>query len=156
MRLAQSFGLTWHDEWASDGSRLVKEYAPNFASGLALFAASFVFSLCAVTVVLIRLPVDYFRGPEPPPFWPGVSGWLRWVARILKNVLGAVLVALGIILSVPGVPGQGMLTILIGMMLMDFPRKRNLEKRIIARPAVYRTVNRLRGYFRRPPLVLDS
>jgi hypothetical protein len=156
MRLAQSFGLTWAIDWAGGASQLVREYAPDFASGLALFVASFVFSLLAVIVVLIRLPVDYFRGPEPPPFWPGVPGWLRWVARVVKNLLGAVLVALGIILSVPGVPGQGLLTILIGMMLMDLPRKRNLEKRIIARPAVYRTVNRLRGYFRRPPLVLDS
>ena len=38
-----------------------------------------------------------------------------------KNILGLFLVALGVVLSLPGVPGQGLLTILLGIMLLDFP-----------------------------------
>jgi len=71
-----------------------------------------------------------------------------------KNLLGLVLVALGVVLSVPGVPGQGLLTILIGIILLDFPGKRALVQRLVGRPAVLGAINRLRARFRRPPMEL--
>jgi hypothetical protein len=64
------------------------------------------------------------------------------------------LVLLGVALSLPGVPGQGLITILIGVMLLDFPGKRELERKIISRPAVLSNVNKLRNKFSRPPLRL--
>jgi hypothetical protein len=136
-------------------SQLIKSYQVDLEWGAFLFVASFLFSIVAVVVVLVRLPVEYFCGPVPPPFWPHAPSWARWTARVVKNLAGAILIAVGLLLSLPGIPGQGLLTILIGLMLLDLGAKRNLEKRIIARPAIFRTVNRLRGYFRRPPLELD-
>jgi hypothetical protein len=56
---------------------------------------------------------------------------------------------------VPGVPGQGVLTILLGIMLLDFPGKRALETRIVGRPRVNGAVNALRARFGKPPLILD-
>jgi hypothetical protein len=41
---------------------------------------------------------------------------------------------MGIILALPGVPGQGILTVLIGVMLLEFPGKRRLERAIVGRP----------------------
>ncbi len=58
-------------------------------------------------------------------------------------------------MSLPGIPGQGLLTILLGVMLLDFPGKRRLEFKIISRPKVFRAINRLRARFDKPPLVLD-
>jgi hypothetical protein len=52
-------------------------------------------------------------------------------------------------------PGQGLLTILIALILLDFPGKRSLERRIIARPKVLRAVNGLRTKAGRPPLHLE-
>jgi hypothetical protein len=77
-------------------------------------------------------------------------------AHIAKNVLGFILVVVGIMLSLPGVPGQGILTILIGIMLLDFPGKRELERRIVSCPGLFQAINALRRRFGKPPLVLDS
>jgi hypothetical protein len=80
---------------------------------------------------------------------------MRVVAILGKNLLGAVLVLLGIVLSLPGVPGQGILTILLGVMLLDFPGKRDLERKIVGRPKVREAIDRLRKRFGKQPLVLD-
>ena len=63
--------------------------------------------------------------------------------------------ALGIVLSLPGVPGQGLLTILLGIMIMDFPGKDRLEQKLLSRPSIVNAINRLRGRFNKPPLVLN-
>ena len=72
-----------------------------------------------------------------------------------KNALGILLVAVGILLSIPGVPGQGLLTILLGIMLLNFPGKRRLEQKLLSRPGVLKTINRLRLKFDKPPLIVD-
>ena len=56
---------------------------------------------------------------------------MRWAGLIGKNALGIMLVLLGILMSIPGVPGQGILTILLGIMLIDLPGKRALEYKIL-------------------------
>ena len=78
------------------------------------------------------------------------------VGIVAKNISGVVLVFAGILMSLPGVPGQGVLTILMGVMLLDFPGKRRLELKLVSRPKVLRTVNRIRARFDRPPLLLDE
>jgi hypothetical protein len=59
-------------------------------------------------------------------------------------------------MSVPGVPGQGLLTILIGVMLLDFPGKRRLERWLLRRRGVLAAINKVRARYGRPPLVLDA
>jgi hypothetical protein len=80
---------------------------------------------------------------------------LRWGGLVVKNLLGAFLVLLGVLMSLPGVPGQGVLTILLGVMLLDFPGKRKLELKLVSRPKVLRTINRIRHRFDKSPLLLD-
>ena len=70
------------------------------------------------------------------------------------GILGLALIALGLLLSGPGIPGQGLLTIVIGLILLDYPGKRKLERRLAARPVVLRAINRVRTRFRRPPMKL--
>jgi hypothetical protein len=111
-------------------------------------------SLLVTALVVARLPADYFRDPEPPQLWIDHHPVIRVVLILLKNLVGAALVALGIVLSLPGVPGQGVLTILLGLMLLDFPGRRRLERWLVARPAVTRGINRLRARFGAPPLEL--
>jgi len=76
-------------------------------------------------------------------------------SAITHNVLGVVLVALGIVMSIPGVPGQGILTILLGIMLLDFPGKRDLEHKLVSRPPVFKAINKLRHKFGKPALMLE-
>ena len=121
--------------------------------GAGLFVGSSLLSLAAVTAVLLSLPADYFRADAPAAAWPR-SPLLRLAWRVGKNALGLALVALGVLLSVPGIPGQGLLTMLIGLILLDFPGKRGLERRLVARPQVLGSINRLRARFGRPPMEL--
>lgn len=127
----------------------------NVLIGLVLFVITFSLSLGVVSFILIKLPANYFREDHPRDFLGDKNAVLRFAAIVGKNLLGALLVALGIVMSLPGVPGQGILTILLGIMLLDFPGKRRLEQRLISRPSVLRAVNKLRSRFGKPELLLD-
>ena len=123
--------------------------------GVLFSAATFVVSIAVVTLVLVKLPANYFHSSHAREFLVERHPLLRAVGIFGKNLLGLVLVFAGIIMSLPGVPGQGVLTILLGIMLLDFPGKRTLETRIVSRPRVYSAVNSLRSRFGKPPLMLD-
>jgi hypothetical protein len=124
---------------------------------LILFSVvTFVLSIIATIIVLIKLPDTYFKAEHGREFWAERHPALRWGGIIVKNLLGAVLVLFGVLMSLPGVPGQGVLTILMGVMLLDFPGKRQLELKLVSRPKVLRAVNGIRRRFDRPPLVLDE
>jgi hypothetical protein len=53
------------------------------------------------------------------------------------------------------VPGPGVLTVLLGVMLLDFPGKRALELKLVSRAQVRRGIDRVRKRFDKPPLLLD-
>ena len=76
------------------------------------------------------------------------------IGAVLKNLLGVVLILIGVILSVPGLPGQGLLTVLAGVFLLDFPGKRGFLYKLVGRPLLLHPINRLRTKFSRPPLVV--
>lgn len=102
-------------------------------------------SLAIVLRVVLALPADYFERAS--------FSRERWTAgRIARNLTGVLIIGVGIVLSVPGIPGQGLLTVLVGVLLVDFPRRRRLERTLVARRGVLIAVNRLRVRFGRPPL----
>jgi hypothetical protein len=121
-----------------------------------LAAVLFAASLAVTAAILIRLPADYFARPVRPLRPAG--GWtpLRLAAVAARNLAGIVLVLLGVLLSLPGVPGQGLLTILIGLFLIDFPGKYRLERKIIGQRSIRRWVNRLRARAGRPPFQVPN
>ena len=119
------------------------------------FALTFAVSLAIVSFILVRIPPDYFHGDRPRKLWANRHPAVRFLGLLGKNLLGVVLVALGIVMSLPGVPGQGLLTILLGIMLLDFPGKRSLEHKLVSRPTVLHTINKLRHKFGKPSLILD-
>ena len=59
----------------------------------------------------------------------------------------------GLILLV--LPGQGLLTILIGLLLLDFPGKRAVELKLVRRPGIAAFLNRMRARHGRPPFVVQ-
>jgi len=122
--------------------------------GALIFVASFFLNLGIVSLILVKLPADYFSKNRKTKFWDGPHPALHAAKVIGKNLLGIVLVALGVVLSLPGVPGQGLLTILLGVMLLDFPGRHRLEQKLLSKPRIVNTINRLRGRFGKPPLEL--
>ena len=122
---------------------------------LAIFSVvSFIASIVGCAILLASLSPDYFKTKERirriknPVF--------RICLSSVKNIFGGLLVVVGILLSVPGIPGQGVLTILTGLIISDFPGKRRLERRLIRLPAILSAANQIRSRFKRPPLVLDD
>ena len=123
--------------------------------GIVLFLITFSVSLGIVSFIMIRIPADYFKKDNPRKILPNHRRAVRGAVLVGRNILGALLVALGIVLSLPGVPGQGLLTILLGIMLLDFPGKRTLEYKLVSRPKVRAAINKLREKFGKPELILD-
>ena len=123
--------------------------------GLILFVITFSASLGLVSLILIKLPADYFSSTYDRTIWAERHHALRIAALIGKNILGLLLIVLGIIMALPGVPGQGLLTVLLGLMLVDFPGKDRLEQKLLHRPAIRNSIDKLRARFGKPPLVLD-
>lgn len=123
--------------------------------GLGVFAVAGVAGLAVAGLVLATLPANYFSDSRPCGFLVEKHPIMRWTGLILKNLLGAVAVVLGVFLSLPGVPGPGILTILIGIMLLDFPGKRDLERRLLSRPRVLGIVNGVRRRYGKPPFDVD-
>ena len=119
--------------------------------GIAVFLAFFVGSLSLVTLIVVLWRPDHFVGPGRP-FWDGRAPVVRMAGLVAKNCAGALIVLAGIVMALPGVPGQGILTIIIGLTLLDIPGKRRLEVAIVGRPAVLHALNTLRARLGRPPL----
>lgn len=102
---------------------------------------------------LTTVPHDYFvRAHLPFERLRGRSPALWWALMIAKNVAGVLLVLAGLIMFVT--PGQGVLTLIMGLALTNFPGKQRLERAILNQPVVSRSVNRMRARAHRPPLVL--
>jgi hypothetical protein len=123
--------------------------------GVGLFLGSLLLSFVAIGIVMVKIPANYFSTHYVQDFLPNSPWIVRWGAVILKNLLGAFLIIVGILLSLPGVPGQGLLTILLGLIMLDIPGKRPIEARIIKRPTILSAINNLRAKYSKPPLILD-
>jgi hypothetical protein len=135
--------------------RLMQSLGPT---GLALLAlGGLVLTLlltAAALAAVVWMPADHFSRPPGQDAMALRHPVARWAVKIVKNVAGLLIVPLGVFLAIPGVPGPGLVFILVGLSLLDFPGKRRLERRLLAYPAVLGFLNRARARFGRPPLVL--
>lgn len=128
------------------------ETHPGLTATLAVASLlTFIGSLVLLPVLAARLPEDYFVDPQRHrsrlrQLHPAVYV----VVIVLKNLVGWVLVVAGIVMLV--LPGQGLLTILVGLVLSDFPGKFALERRLAGRRNVLAAINWLRQRSGRPPL----
>ena len=112
---------------------------------------TFVFSLALMPVLVSRIPVDYFtHRRREHGYARDRHPALHRLGILVKNLVGIMLIAGGILMLV--LPGQGILTILIGVMLVDFPGKYALEKRLVGRPAVMSSINWMRRKTNRLPI----
>ena len=109
-------------------------------------------TLASISMLLISLPSDYFTRKKRVSRIKNPI--LRLFLSLLKNVCGAVFLIAGFIMIFT--PGPGILSTLVGIILCDFPGKRRIERKIIARPRVLSMINRIRARYNRPLLMLDD
>ncbi len=130
-----------------------KIYCCEALIGLAILISAlfWVGTLVAVPLIIVWLPVDYLSA-EPAtmslvrrkaPLW-------RYPYWIAKNVVGAIFIVAGIAMLF--LPGQGILTIVLGLALINFPGKRKVIRRIFGNRHIFKTINRLREKAKKPPL----
>lgn len=112
----------------------------------------FVGTLIAIPLILVRLPSDYFDTRTPRHWMKDHHPVLRLSGLIIKNVIGIVFLLAGFAMLF--LPGQGLLTMLIGISLMDFPGKRTLEAKMVGQPTLLGVINNMRKKFDKPPLTL--
>lgn len=127
--------------------------------GILVFVVSLVVSTIGSIFVILRLSENHFHADshdgKDPSFELERPHWQRVLGMVVKNALGVSLVVLGLVMSLPGVPGQGLLTMFIGVVLLDLPGKRAFERRIISKPSILHACNRLRIRFGKKPFTLD-
>jgi hypothetical protein len=123
-----------------------------FLGTLALIV-SVAISYGAIILVMVKIPADYFSSTYAINHQNDQHFLLRWGATIFKNLVGVVLIVVGVVMIVG--PGPGVLTILLGLIMLDIPGKRPLEASLIKRPAVLTPINNLRARYQKPPLILD-
>jgi len=122
---------------------------------IALTALSLVFfvgSLIAIPFILVRLPADYFDIRVPRPWMENHHPILRLIGHMVKNVVGAIFLFAGFLMLF--LPGQGILTMLIGISMLDFPGKRKVEAKLIGQQTLLGVINGMRKKIGKPPLVL--
>ena len=117
-------------------------------------AFTFVVSLLAVPWLLVRIPPRYFMSTKHAHPWGDKHPAVHVLLLIAKNLLGLILLALGAVMLV--LPGQGILTILAGLVLLDFPGKHKVLLWTVSRPAVLKSINWLRNRAKREPLVVPA
>src|SRR6187549_3877272 len=110
------------------------------------------FTTLATRAFLLRLPADHFVRPRRSwrEGWRG-SFW-RKLAMVARNGAGTILLIAGGIMSIPGVPGPGLLTVLLGLYLVEFPAKHHLQRKVLQSKHLRVTVDRIRARSGRPSL----
>jgi hypothetical protein len=126
--------------WVMDHVVLV-----SVMSGLA-----FVAGLVTAVGVAVVLPENYFVTPPEHRHGKGLA------KKILKNVVGVVAVLAGIVMAMPLVPGPGIVILVIGLSMTDFPGKRKVELKVLRIRGILFGLNKLRKSFGRAPLRLPN
>ena len=133
-------------EWMSENKALLWSLS---AASFAVLIASFFL----IPFVVARIRPDYFAHEKRPDHsWINLPPTVRVTIHIGKNILGAILMVAG--LGMLALPGPGMVTLMVGFFLLDFPGKYRFERWLVARPVIHRPINWLRRRSGRSPLVI--
>ena len=142
-------------EWLEQAWQWVSDRETLFAWVGGLPLATLILSALLVPIFIRRMPSDYFLDTsERTEALRQQHPVLRGIFLVLKNLVGGILLLGGILMLIT--PGQGVLTILIGLMLMNFPGKRWLEIRLVSLGPLNRAINWIRAKADRPPLELPE
>ena len=110
-------------------------------------------SLVLIPWILIQIPSDYFSHKKRQKYqWRNHPPIVRLIFLLMKNILGVIFIISGIIMLF--IPGQGIITIIIGVVLTDFPYKYKIERWIINRPAILSSINKLRAKAKQGPIIV--
>ena len=130
---------------------MIELLASSFLAKIIAISVLFVVSILSLPWLVAKLPEDYFVGNQRQQSeWKRRYPLMSILVTLGKNLLGYVLIAGGILMLF--LPGQGVLTIVVGILLIDYPGKYKLEKKLAKTPAIFKGLNWLRAKANTPPL----
>ena len=111
----------------------------------------FLISILGISWFIAQIPEDYFlRSKRQPSKWREQKPILRFVVMFGKNLIGLSLIIGGLLMLV--LPGQGLLTIVTGLLLINYPGKYKLEQKLSSMPSIFKALNWIRLKANKPPL----
>jgi hypothetical protein len=131
-------------EWINDNETMVW-----WLAGMSL--VMLVGGIFVAPALLVSIPADYFaHRRRPPSRFHNQHPAVRYTMLVVKNIVGYILIIAGF--AMLALPGQGLLTIVMGSLLIDFPGKYRFEQWLVRRKGVLRGINWLRRKRGREPL----
>ena len=111
----------------------------------------FILSIAGISWFVAQIPDDYFLSTKRQRTkWGQEKPILRLLFLLLKNIVGIFLIFAGLLMIV--LPGQGFLTIVTGLLLINYPGKFKLEQKIVAMPSIFKALNWIRKKANKNPL----
>ena len=112
-----------------------------------------IISVFMMVLIISFLPEDYFKS-ENRNLISSVQNsrypLLKLLVLITKNFFGVLLMLSGILMLV--LPGQGILTIITGLVFMDYPGKYKFERKLLRQKGVINSINWIRSRLSKPSL----
>ena len=112
-----------------------------------------IISVLMMVLIISFLPEDYFKS-ENRNLISSVQNsrypLLKLLVIITKNFFGVLLLLSGILMLV--LPGQGILTIITGLVFMDYPGKYKFERKLLRQKGVINSINWIRSRLSKPSL----
>ena len=112
-----------------------------------------IISVFMMVLIISFLPEDYFKS-ENRNLISSVQNsrypLLKLLVLITKNFFGVLLLLSGILMLV--LPGQGILTIITGLVFMDYPGKYKFERKLLRQKGVINSKNWIRSRLSKPSL----
>lgn len=138
--------------WAVNDLVELVQKNPDIVQWILMFSVSMFFgTIILVPWLITRIPNDYFTHKKRDHvLLLSRPKLLHMALMIIKNFTGAALVLLGILLLV--LPGQGILTIVTGLMFLDFPGKFRVERWLASRHRVRLSMDWIRRRAGKEPL----
>lgn len=88
-----------------------------------------------------------------PPDLTSMNSWVNYLINIIKIIVGICLFLCGLVMLV--LPGQGLITMLIGLSLIPFPGKKAIEQNLLSRKSVKTSLNWIRIKANKDPFIFD-
>lgn len=136
--------------WVSNPAMFIEQHANLLAIIGALSFVLLVASLVASPWLLAKFPTDYFSNPTLST----PKSAAQVLISVVRTVIGLIFALLGLLMIIT--PGPGLVVLIAGVALCDFPGKHLLLSRLVSQPSVLTTLNWLRAKAKKPPFETPS
>lgn len=136
-------------------------FDPNFIFlTILLTTAASITYFIVISYIITQMDKRYFIRKKISANDSSENSYLMWMnssvtyaVKIVKIIVGVCLLLCGLLMLV--LPGQGLITMLIGLSLIPFPGKHKIEQNLLSRKSVRSSLNWIRIKANKEPFIFD-